>query len=419
MHLGYYARTLGDHEAAQASFARAAELDAGNLFARLELAVGAFRQGRLDEAITRANAVAAENPMQARPLEILANFAEQLDDLEQAVALRRGALDIDGSNQGSHLMLARALARLGRRSEAEAAFAQCERLFGRQPDIEAARANMAREGGDLPLAQAILDQAAATFPDHFELGRQRVAMLTTLGRFEDAQRALATVADPNAREKAQLDLSRGRLAFAQWDMDAAGPDFAAGLQVEAGDAGSHEIAARAALLRLDLDAAQGLLAASVQNNVGHRIHHRGAIKPSQTLVGQILDEFRMDRTALRRLRECRAAEAPATALAALVKSYPDYTPAAIFLLIALRRAGRLSGGPGLRADGAGAPIPATITQYWDDDIPADVEAYCESWREAHPGFSYARFRSRMRGAFWPRRRRRGRSPPSTARSSRR
>jgi mannosyltransferase OCH1-like enzyme len=36
-------------------------------------------------------------------------------------------------------------------------------------------------------------------------------------------------------------------------------------------------------------------------------------------------------------------------------------------------------------------IPQKIAQYWDADIPADVEMLCESWRSHHPNFAYTRF----------------------------
>ncbi len=65
----------------------------------------------------------------------------------------------------------------------------------------------------------------------------------------------------------------------------------------------------------------------------------------------------------------------------IVKNNPDYTPAAIFLFIALRQAGLLKG----RVDTTGAengPIPRRIVQYWDETKPPeDIRALMNSWRE--------------------------------------
>jgi mannosyltransferase OCH1-like enzyme len=182
---------------------------------------------------------------------------------------------------------------------------------------------------------------------------------------------------------------QGQIAAARWDLDQAYSCFNHAAEFYATDSGIHHTASLTALLRLDLDATQAHLESSVRNDPTHRFLHAGNWKTSQTHIGQLLDEYRIDETALSQLRDCLRQDDPVEALEALVVEFPDYTPAAINFLIALRRKGLLD-RPGDSSPGERL-IPPRITQYWDDNIPPDVEALCDGWRDMHPDYRYVRF----------------------------
>ena len=76
-------------------------------------------------------------------------------------------------------------------------------------------------------------------------------------------------------------------------------------------------------------------------------------------------------------------------MAALVRTNPDHIPAAIGLLLALRKSGRLS----LQTDqGAGPAIPRSIVQFWDSPVvPEEVREISASWRQFNPGFDHTLF----------------------------
>jgi len=72
--------------------------------------------------------------------------------------------------------------------------------------------------------------------------------------------------------------------------------------------------------------------------------------------------------------------------------FPDYTPAAVSLLIALRQAGQLSPPAAYVLDTPSSPIPGRIAQFWDSpDVPADVSALMASWQAQHPEWGYELF----------------------------
>jgi len=151
----------------------------------------------------------------------------------------------------------------------------------------------------------------------------------------------------------------------------------------------HDWAARNALARVDLEMVAAHLKAQTLNDPVHRSQHAGLAKPMQTLVGQLLDEYRVDADALARLREANAGGDPVAALRRLVAERPDYTPAAIGLFTALRRQGALA-RPAPTDPGV-SPIPRRIGQFWDAHIPPDIERLCEEWRANNPDFLYRRF----------------------------
>ena len=79
---------------------------------------------------------------------------------------------------------------------------------------------------------------------------------------------------------------------------------------------------------------------------------------------------------------------PCDAVAEFVRESPYHTPTAISFLIVLRRSGVFSNAT---SGSRHCPIPRRLAQYWDEDIPADVEKMCAGWRQKHSEFTYSRF----------------------------
>jgi tetratricopeptide (TPR) repeat protein len=389
LQLGNLERAAGELAAASAAFASAAALNPHQPQAEIELAAEDIRLGQAGPAVTRLTKLVSRDPRSGQAWEALANVLRQIDDERGAVACRRKAVALDPSNLGSHLQLALGLERLGQPREAERVLATCDLRFGPLPETQVLRAEILQSRGDYPAAHALLKQAAAKFPSHFDLWFHHVSLLIHFGAFDEARRAADAPPHCSRREQVRVSMLQGQIAAARWDLDQAYSCFNHAAEFYATDSGIHHTASLTALLRLDLDATQAHLESSVRNDPTHRFLHAGNWKTSQTHIGQLLDEYRIDETALSQLRDCLRQDDPVEALEALVVEFPDYTPAAINFLIALRRKGLLD-RPGDSSPGERL-IPPRITQYWDDNIPPDVEALCDGWRDMHPDYRYVRF----------------------------
>ncbi|HUO53092.1 MAG TPA: tetratricopeptide repeat protein, partial [Rhodoblastus sp.] len=397
MRLGHNARAKGDHLAAREAFSQALQLNSKLDPARIELATEEFHQGRTSQAVAALEEIILRRPKHVRAIETLAQFVEQLDDLERATSLRRKILEIEPSNLAAHLNIARALAKFAQIQEARQALANAGARFGRRPEILLAEAGMFNNFGDYAPAHALLTKASAEFPAHFEVRNQLARSMIFRGEFERARRTVDAALAHNFRDKARLCALRAEIAIAEWDFEAAEQHFADALTFWPSEASINGRAAQVALYRLDLRSAIQRLETSMRFNPTHRNQHQGIWKTSQSYVGQLLDEFRIDRRALDQLRDALLQRDAIQALANLVRAMPDYTPAAMFLTIALRRKGLLA-----RSEYAacGAPsIPAKIVQFWDDEIPADVGALCEAWRASHPTYAYQLFSLREARRF--------------------
>jgi tetratricopeptide (TPR) repeat protein len=375
---------LGDQESAAAATAAAAAAAADDEQVRIHLARAEFRDGRPEKAVGLLRAAIAENPRGVAAIEALAGLLQQLDELAEAVRLRRQALDIDPSSLWTTLQLAQDLLRMGEQAQARELMAACEARFGACAEIAAVNCASLRERGDHAAARAALDAATELHPEHFELWRQRVSFLTDAGDFAAARRAVGRPPGCSGGERARVSGLRGLIAEAEWQLDEAYACHLDALGFNPADPYANDRAARTALMRLDVAAARRHLQNSVSNNPGELARRRGLPNASQSYIGQLLDEFSLDAAVLARLKAARAGDRPVGALTRLARENPGSTSAATSLLGALFHGGMLE----TRGGNGGPAIPARVTQYWDRDPPADVAALCEGWRALNPDMDY-------------------------------
>ncbi len=390
LRLGYNARLRGDHATARTAFQTAADLNPTLDAAEVEAAAEDFVFGQANRAVERLIATIETHPESTLALETLAHFAEQMDDLGSAMALLRRSLEVSVASLWTRLRLAMALAKLGRIAEAKEVIAKAEIDFGALPETAIVSARILKDQGFYEAGRALLTRAAAQFPTHFELWLQRTLSLIACGAFAEARDALDNQPACSVLEESRVHLLAGELAAAQWRVDEAYAHYVKGISLNAADSWLADCAARAALLRVDVDAARRHLNESARHNASHRTLNQGASKPSQTHIGQLLDEYRLDVVALERLRNCLSQADPSRAIAELVLQAPDYTPAAIALFVSLRQRPIPPSLESAKSDGQ-SPIPRQIAQFWDHNIPDDIAELCDGWRRAHPDYAYRLF----------------------------
>ena len=391
------ARAAGDFAAAKAHFDKLTRLDPASNSAQVELAIEEFRAGQAVAAMSRLEQLISVSPGFVRSWELLADFHLQIDDWPASLAYRQKALAIDGSRIWTHLEVAKLFANSGRFEQADEKLAQTLAHFGPQPEIAIVQADCFKARGEHFRARDVLIAGFQAFPASFDLRVQSIQLLVGCGDLAQAEILAAPSADYTAQQRARLAAMRGHIAAARWRSGEAYACFVEALAHNPAEIATNEWAARMALLCADVDAAASHNATARRNEPVHRIRHRGGIKPSQSHIGQMIDEYRLDASCLARLQQALRGDAPRRPLAELTLENPDYTPAAIAFLVSLRREGVFARARA--AQSQPGRIPTTIAQYWDRNIPPDVARFCETWSAQNPGFAYRLFDDRSAGRF--------------------
>jgi tetratricopeptide (TPR) repeat protein len=284
---------------------------------------------------------------------------------------------------------ARALAALGRLEEALAWLDAAAARLGAHPAIALRRAELLSGAGRVAEEDCVLREAVARWPAHAGLRIRRAQADLALGRFAAVEAALRRPAT-TAGEAGAMALIEGQLADARWHPAAALLHYAEALRRNPNQGGAEGEMARACMLRFEPDRAWRHLSAQLAKEATPRALRGGTARPSQHHLGQVLEEFRLDREALTALVALR--DLPPVQrlplLAALLRARPEHTPTAIALLLALRQAGRFERA----APRGAAAMPRRIIQYWDAaEPPADIAVLMDSWPAANPGFAHRRF----------------------------
>lgn len=392
LHRGDLQRHAGEDEAALATYTEAARLHPLAVRPLVEAAVQARTLGDPAAAADWLAQALRLQPGHPDALAHQADLAWVAEDYDRCLAICEQALGLHPDRLWPYVTAARARAALGEWLEGVSLLERATAALGPQAEITAGRIELLKPRGAWPQVRAVLDGAAAEIAGSFRLWVERVQCDIAYGKFAAAEAMLAAPPATSARDLARVAMLRGYIAEARWNLEEAVGHYREALRLSPSDPGMHNELARADLLRLDLDGAGEHNAISVRLNATAARLRRESLSPAQTHLGQVLDEYRMDRAAtdmLAKLSERPAAERIAP-LRAFVRRNPGHTPAAICLVLALRQAG-LFADHTLAAPGHAA-IPRRLLQFWDaPEPPPDLMALMATWRENNPAWTYERF----------------------------
>jgi tetratricopeptide (TPR) repeat protein len=199
--LGYLARQRGDRTQSLAHFRRAAEADPGHVDAYLQMAYDLRELGQLDEAALYLEHVLALSPGHAGATQALANVARQRDlsakqtpaasPNDSASVTPAAALSSPAVNE--HMREAYRLRDLGRREDAEQAFARVLELAPNHVGALMGLGYLARAGDDRTRSLSFFDRAAAADPRNPDAAMQVAYDLRQLGRHEEAEQGFLRV----------------------------------------------------------------------------------------------------------------------------------------------------------------------------------------------------------------------------------
>ncbi len=384
-------RAAGDDVAERAAFDRAAALDPGSIQTRVEQAMARLRTGQVGEARLLLEAARAIAPAHSGVIAALAEIARNADDLGTALDLFREAARLDPSSVGLQLQIARCLIGLG---EVEDGLAQLERLRRRQgsfPDWYTTKAKVLRQAGDFTEAHDLLRAGHLEFPFHVGIWHALRSLEIELGLFGTVERAVEQFRPAALADRGRVDAIAGALALARWNVPKAQYMFRRAAEKWPDELVVLRGLAHSAMLVLDLDTARASLVEAARLNQ-FRTELRGISSNfSQSLLGQLFDEFRMDRSLIEALRIAleRRGTDRLDGLLDVVRDNPGTTPPALLLMVELRRQGAFKRAAGSSLRRRPSPIPRRIVQYWNTtEVPSDLTRLMRSWSQQNPGFRY-------------------------------
>jgi len=406
MSLGHTERRAGRREAALEAFAHASGQAPDAAGPLVEMAVEERVLGRPEVSEELLRRALAADPGSTDAMQQLGEHLRLSDKLEAALEMFGRIIASSRPTVHAHMAASQALAELGELDGALRTLEDARARFGERPALAAKHAELLRRTGDWPAAREVVERAERSWPRHFGIWFER-AFLERLRSGPEASAACLDAAPASSTpEWCRVHTLRGLFAADGWCFEEAAAHYERAIGFNPDDGWPRSCLAQTQLLMLDIDGAhEQMRTLSRLGFSAARLQGRST-NISQTLLGQLLDEFVLDRQALEELRALRglAPDERVEPLRALVRRYPEHTPAAIALLTALRQSGRLGPFPAARAHTvtAAAPprIPGAFAQYWDDaDPPRDLAKLMASWGRLYPRFALRRFSDEQVRAF--------------------
>ncbi|MDE1895820.1 MAG: tetratricopeptide repeat protein [Rhodospirillales bacterium] len=356
---------LGHQQEGNAHLARALELDPGHRDAVGQLAAQALAVGDAAQAFEIFSAAAKRHPGE--------------------MAFRFGTLD--------------ALAWQGRFEEALDGLTALEQEHGATPQLQNWRVTLLRRSGRMQEALHAARTATAAAPRAFWLWAERFQTELLAGSDASLQKCLFGIPATNVAERAIRRRCVGALAESLWQMDAALAHYEEAAALNPNDILLQEALSRVKLMRFDLPGARSHLHRQYELMASNRRLRGESLNISQSLLGQIIDEYAADEGLCAALEDL-STQPPAArleALAEMARQVPDSTAPAASLLLAMRQAERMDFTPGPETT---PPIPRSITAFWDQpEPPEDVSALMQSWRAHNPGFNWRCFNEAEAGDY--------------------
>ena len=392
MHLAYLDRAEGYSELATQGFAKIIELYPLQPQPYIDRATEEFYLGRPQSSQQLLNAALRNFPRHPGIIDALANHARLSDNIEGALDLYRKASSINPTQVWPALNIARCLASLGHSSESLRALETFRNARGPLPEWYIVTAEILKSIGEPYKSRELLDEGRRSYPTHFYLWFQSAMLNVELGAFKSVEDELKSLPPHSFSEVGRVFFVRGALALAKWDLPTARSQFLRALNHNKRDGWTRQRVVQTTLFNLDTEAAKVHLREFAKLTASENALRGFSTNISQSHYGQLLDEFQLDTCALQQLSTASALteEKRIDALLAAVLRFPDYTPAAMLLLIELRRQGYLTSAA--KTWGGKSVIPNTVIQYWDTEkLPDDVAALSETWRANNPEMTYTCF----------------------------
>jgi tetratricopeptide (TPR) repeat protein len=402
MQRGYLQRRVGNHEAARDEFLQVSEIFPGFLQALVELALAERALGNLRKAEQILEQVVEIKPNYLPALEQLGETARLSGNLEASIDILHHAIELHPGSLWPYIHASQSLDDFGEHARALDLLQAATSIFGERPEITSKKAELLKRAGHLSDARHVVETALRQHPHNLSVWSHCVQFDLLFGDFEAASEKLDTFSSEIVFDLARADVFRGQLAEAQYRFEDARDHYRAALALNPKDTWAHAEMFRLCMLLLRVDEAGKHLEAWTRLNTPADIARIRAPHVSQSHMGQVYDEFTLNRRLIDDLVDLQKLPpkdriAP---LQELLRQNADHSAVAIQLILAMRQAKLLDLAPPEDAPEAPTAIPKVITQYWDDpEPPEDVRLLMDSWHLKHKAYQYQRFDDALAKAF--------------------
>jgi tetratricopeptide (TPR) repeat protein len=394
MERGLLLRLRSEHEKALKAFHAVHIAHPGHAQALVELATEQWALGWLKEAEQTLGHALDVEPNQLHALLQLGELAMLRGDFDGAQRTFQRAIEAHPGNVWPRLNSARAHFETGDSAAAFALLRELRRSFQSNPEIDAVEVHMLRQQRHFKRARAVLEQASiATDASSFWLWTHRVQLEIAMANYDRAKSILAEMRAVSASELARTELLRGEIAEAEFDFDQAISCYHRAIEHTPVDAWARMDLARASLLNVDVGTARTALTAFAKLSTSYLVAKGQSLNISQNHVGQLLEDFELDRLALAKLTEARRMpiDAQLARLQQILGEHPGSTSAAIRTVIALRQASCFTRSASPNETSPDNPIPKHIVQYWDHDPSPDLVDLMTSWKDLNTDYHWRCF----------------------------
>ena len=398
--LGQLHRDDGNLEGALAAFRTAREILPGRVEAHLEIARTCDGLGRTSAATKALAAGLAIAPSHQEALLLKAARLSATNKIKDALEVYATVREHHATAPWGYVAASQLLARHGAAEDALTLLNEARAKCPPSALIELRRAEIHMQRGDIIEAKSVLDAARQRYPTDLWSWVHATSLAIQYGDRSRAEALFATSPVLKGKDRAHLSGLQARFAEMDWDIETAHTHFLEATKLAPDDTLRWMDLARTAMLLGDLEGMYTALKAHAALRQKTAQARGTSANVSQSLLGQMRDEFRLEPDVVNRLKLLGGpdrAEA-VRSLTEAVRLYPDSTGAAIGMAVALRRAGAFTGTITRDSDAGG--FPKIITQYWNETTPPDdVAGYMRSWQQHNPDHRIARFDQRSGGDY--------------------
>lgn len=244
------------------------------------------------------------------------------------------------------------------------------------------------------VGEGLLRDAERRFPSDSRVRHCKLQRAVAVGQFD----VIGTVLDEGRLPAAERAYWRAQIHAAHLRFQEAELDYKFALATRPVYKAAIAGLIRALTAQLKIEEAREQIALLNRLNVGVMTAKEQSLNPSQSFFGELCNDMWSDSESLGRVRAALYS-GEIDALLDAVKVNPEYTGAAIALMVGLRCSGKMSHSvrqaKALEDDlvklGSSA-IPSKCFQFWDgEQLPEDVFDLTDSWRKLNVGWDYILF----------------------------